>query len=331
MVLYNVFSDSNRGPDLYGTEPWHFYLRNLLINFNVWFLLALASGPLLYLQRRYGRQAASRMTFFRSAVFLSPFYIWLAVFSLQPHKEERFMYPLYPCLALNAALALHLCILYLSTSDARTLAGRIPAGVKFAVISTLILSAITLGLLRAVGVATAYSAPLRVYAALQQHVDRSPAISGTAPVCVGKEWYRFPSSYHLPAAARLKFVESDFAGLLPGEFSESAIGFGMFPGTWLPPSGMNDRNEPDPEKLYPVERCAFLIDARFPAAEDAEASALEPDYAADADVWERIVCEPFLDAARTGVVGRLFWVPEWKSVPRSFRRQWGEYCLLRRK
>ena len=25
-----------------------------------------------------------------------PIYLWLAIFSLQPHKEERFMYPIYP-------------------------------------------------------------------------------------------------------------------------------------------------------------------------------------------------------------------------------------------
>jgi alpha-1,2-mannosyltransferase len=42
------------------------------------------------------------------ALRLSGFYIWLGVLSLQPHKEERFMYPAYPLLGLNAAVSLFL-------------------------------------------------------------------------------------------------------------------------------------------------------------------------------------------------------------------------------
>ena len=39
-------------------------------------------------------------------------------------------------------------------------------------------------------------------------------------VCVGKEWYRFPSHYFLPEGARLGLIKSHFDGLLPGEFYE---------------------------------------------------------------------------------------------------------------
>ena len=38
-------------------------------------------------------------------------------------------------------------------------------------------------------------------------------------VCVGDEWHRFPSSFHLPHPSyRLAFVKSDFHGLLPRPF-----------------------------------------------------------------------------------------------------------------
>ena len=47
---------------------------------------------------------------------------------------------------------------------------------------------------------------------------------------------------------KAKFIKSDFAGLLPGEFSEAKTGFGFFPGAWLEPSGMNDKNIEDPGK-----------------------------------------------------------------------------------
>ncbi|KAJ3333161.1 mannosyltransferase [Blyttiomyces sp. JEL0837] len=45
IVLYNVFSGGDKGPDIYGTEPWWFYLVNGSLNFNVGFLAALASLP----------------------------------------------------------------------------------------------------------------------------------------------------------------------------------------------------------------------------------------------------------------------------------------------
>ena len=31
-------------------------------------------------------------------------YLWLAIFFLQPHKEERFLFPIYPLFCLNAAI-----------------------------------------------------------------------------------------------------------------------------------------------------------------------------------------------------------------------------------
>lgn len=48
-------------------------------------------------------------------------------------------------------------------------------------------------------------------------------------VCVGKEWYRFPSHYFLPEGAKLGLIKSHFDGLLPGEFLESANVSGELP------------------------------------------------------------------------------------------------------
>ncbi|KAF3928545.1 hypothetical protein ABW21_db0206188 [Orbilia brochopaga] len=45
IILYNVFGGEGRGPDLYGTEPWWYYLANLSLNFNVMLVAALCSGP----------------------------------------------------------------------------------------------------------------------------------------------------------------------------------------------------------------------------------------------------------------------------------------------
>lgn len=244
IVAYNVFGGAGRGPDIFGTEPWTFYIRNLLLNFNVWFILALASGPLLILQALFGSQKTSKETLLRSITFVLPFYMWLGIFTIQPHKEERFMYPAYPFLALNAAIALHLVLAYLGSSNPKQLIGRVPLKAKFLAIAVTVLCAVNIGLLRTAGIVTAYSAPLQVSRKLE---EPGLAQSGDT-VCLGKEWYRFPSSFFLPDNLRAKFVKSEFDGLLPGEFMESNDDHGLYPGTWMIPSGMNDRNEEDPGK-----------------------------------------------------------------------------------
>lgn len=334
IIKYNIFS-STGGPDLYGTEPWTFYFKNLLLNFNIWFLLALVSLPLFLLQKFTARHTAgaSFQSGLRTLVFLSPFYLWLAVFTCQPHKEERFMYPAYPFLALNAALALHILLTFLGSSDPKTspVIGRIPAKLKLAAVAAALLASVTLGLARVWGLYAGYHAPLAVYAPLS-----SPDVAGPGDtVCLGKDWYRFPSSFFLPRDMHAKFVRSEFRGLLPGEFSEARVGFGLWGGTWLPTLGLNDRNEEDLGKYVDLKTCVFLVDTQFPeraaAAAADEEKGLEPDYVGDKERWEEVKCVPFLDAERTPFLARVMWLPDWEIVPEGLRRRWGRHCLLKQR
>lgn len=239
IVLYNVFSGSGKGPEIFGTEPWHFYIRNLLLNFNIWFVLAVASMPLFILQKLFSRSNHGTASGLRGLIFMSPFYLWLGIFSFQPHKEERFMYPAYPLLALNAAMALHLVLAAFGRTEPGSLMGKIPARLKLVVVSLVMIGSVDIGLSRMYGLYTGYSAPMKIYEPLQNGTLGAQGES----VCFGKDWYRFPSSYHLPNGMKAKFVKSEFDGLLPGEFSEAKIGF--WSGAWLMPSGMNDENKED--------------------------------------------------------------------------------------
>ena len=222
IVAYNVFGGQDKGPEIFGVEPWSFYIRNLLLNFNVWFILAMLAAPLLLLQVSFSSQPSSVQKFMRSITLAAPFYMWFGIFTAQPHKEERFMYPAYPFLALNAALSFHLILSYLGSSNPKQLVGRIPTKLKLIASLSLVMLAINAGMLRILGIVTAYNAPLKVLEPLQQ-VD--VAQTGSS-VCVGKEWYRFPSSYFLPHDMRAKFIRSEFRGLLPGEFPESTSPLG---------------------------------------------------------------------------------------------------------
>jgi alpha-1,2-mannosyltransferase len=317
IVLYNVFSGGSRGPDIYGVEPWHFYVRNLALNFNIWFFLALAAFPLLLLQHIIIQKAVSKQTLLRSVVFVTPFYLWLVIFTAQPHKEERFMYPIYPALALNAAMSLHIILANFGSTDPRHFVSKIPASVKLAVVSIPLLLSFNVGMLRIVGTFTAYSAPLNVY--------QFSNVTAADTVCLGKEWYRFPSSFFLPNEVHAKFIKSEFSGLLPGEFSEANVGFGVFPGTWLVPSGMNDENLEDIGKYTDINRCTYLIDSDLPSASPTE---LEPNYVSS-DHWQTLKCASFLDASHTHLLGRLLFIPDLPFIPEQFRRKWGRYCLMR--
>ncbi|KAI9674133.1 MAG: mannosyltransferase [Caeruleum heppii] len=339
IVWYNVFGGPSKGPNIFGTEPWHFYIRNLLLNFNIWFILAVLAFPLMTLQVLFKSEAPSVQTRLRGFFFISPFYLWLAIFSSQPHKEERFMYPVYPFLGLNAAIALHILLAAFGSTNPNSWTSKVSARLKLAVVFSLMLPALYAGLFRMLGVVTAYSAPLKVLKPLQQ-----PDMVGSRDIlCYGKEWYRYPSSYFVPKGMRTKFVKSEFDGLLPGEFGEATVGFGFWQ-TWLIPPGMNDQNEEDIGKYVSatkpvgfrclirrqidISHCDYLVDSHFP---NDHISELQPDHVSDDLTWEPLSCERFLDASRTSMVGRMLWLPDSKLVPERHRRQWGQYCLLRRK
>ncbi|OJZ88535.1 glycosyltransferase family 22 protein [Aspergillus luchuensis CBS 106.47] len=324
IVAYNVFGGEGRGPDIFGVEPWTFYIRNLLLNFNIWFAFAMAAAPLLALQALFRPKATSVQTLLRTVTLITPFYMWFAIFTAQPHKEERFMFPAYPFLALNASIAFHMILSFVGSSNPNVSAGSMLPKIKLAVIMSIILMALNSGLLRIVGIMSAYNAPLKVFEPLAQPGVAQPGDT----VCFGKEWYRFPSSFFLPSDLRAKFVRSEFRGLLPGEFPEAADFSALFEGTSRIPTGMNDRNEEDLGKYTDLSQCSFLVDSEFPSR---KATELEPDYIHEDTQWEQLACHSFLDASQTGLLGRLIWTPDLPITPEPLRRKWGEYCLLRRR
>jgi alpha-1,2-mannosyltransferase len=115
IIQYNVFPDAKRGPNLYGTEPWSFYFLNLGLNFNVLLPLALASLPALCVTYVFDRKRLGGIgapdqsnTYNIMALRLAPVYLWIGLLSLQAHKEERFMYPIYTLMCFNAASTLYL-------------------------------------------------------------------------------------------------------------------------------------------------------------------------------------------------------------------------------
>ncbi|CCL98089.1 uncharacterized protein FIBRA_00083 [Fibroporia radiculosa] len=369
IIKYNVFPDEKHGPNLYGTEPTHYYVSNLLLNFNVLLPLALVSLPALGITYMFDRKRLGERTIFvdQSSPFrllatrLSPVYVWTAIMTAQSHKEERFMFPIYPLIAFNAAVTIFLMRGWLETIFIHVTKSPYKAS------QTMIFSRLTLSIVSASCILSMshimtqwkyYHAPLSAYHALEaeeiprilnttghiyipplsdrprrldddDHPRIDPALVEALGLrlCVGKEWHRFPGHYIVPEGVRVDWIKSEFNGMLPAHFIETPKAWGLparMQGTRMTPVGLNDLNEEAPEFYVDVSQCDYLVDLDFPL--HPIESAHEPRYATDEATWDRVTCFPFLDARYSSLLTRTLWMPgsKWQE-----RNEFGDYCLLR--
>jgi alpha-1,2-mannosyltransferase len=123
-VKYNVVGGGSSA--LYGVEPYTFYLKNGAVQMQVvmglFLLMPLATaaraaaGTIIEafntkLKGRRRKGAISVDPVFNTDRALlvyatSPAYIWLLAISLLPHKEERFLYVVYPLVSLRGVIFL---------------------------------------------------------------------------------------------------------------------------------------------------------------------------------------------------------------------------------
>lgn len=304
IVLYNVFSE--HGPNLYGTEPLSFYLLNGFLNFNIIWLLALITPVILVLGHFLIPAKAKPTLYLPYYVSLAPFYLWLLVFVAQPHKEERFLFPVYFMVALCGAISID-TIQKLVFRVKCYLLPVVPAGTHYlahtAWLSAIVMIITTLlGLSKIASLQFNYHGPLDVFLELNtlHNAPDSPIQPNTTyNMCVAKDWYRFPASFFLPNDQyRVRFLASEFDGMLPAYFDPSPNG----PAKVNPL--FNDANRGAPEMLFDHDRCHFLLDL-----DTGRSTELEPNYAALVKEWTVLKGVPFLDAARSHPFFRSFWVP----------------------
>ncbi|ORC85804.1 putative dolichyl-P-Man:GDP-Man5GlcNAc2-PP-dolichyl alpha-1,2-mannosyltransferase [Trypanosoma theileri] len=375
LVRYNLLSGDERGPELYGIEPWYYFIKNLLLNAHFMFLAGVIA-PLVILgqstiqsqtlgirtrttrntintnktttkeeeeeeeekekeeergrgrggnsmgknnqdtsislrkrtpfvsspinirvpsvvpispfsssaqstqeqqQQQQQQQLQSRpVSKSRMLLYISPFFLWFTFWLTVPHKEERFMAPVFPFLVLAAALSITQLFFSsgstpivettttttgntdMSTSSTKKTSDRNNWAKTKSSHSRYISSSRFSRLLPAVGwillllfgivsfsrgmaVYHFYAGPQRIlydsYSLLQdaaaQHVqshtinqnnnnnnnnnNNTTIESQLYTLCIGREWYRFPSSFFLDQRyARVAFIKTTtFSGALP--------------------------------------------------------------------------------------------------------------------
>ena len=349
ILKYNVFPKvASQGANLYGTEQASFYAKNLSLNFAHLFFLALTAPVLgaIAASKSYGRTDGTKGTHVTLLVTYCPFLITFVLFSTLAHKEERFMYVAYSSLCAGAGCGVA-AVFDLAIARARRAQdvkkgnvfgrGVVLSAALFATV-VCIMTAV-FGTSRIVALLHGYGAPLRAYT-IGLPADHEGSTTHST-VCIGDEWYRFPSSFHLPSDKyRVRFLDANFDGALPVPFDQSNGG------TSFSPKGLNDQNVGEKtQRVTDAEtECDFVVE--FLGAGEVEGQSpylgkttgkiddpLEETNEDDDDdefdppsekhvsakhSWRLIWQAPFLDAGKSPSLSRAFYVPGWSTIRNSY-------------
>ncbi|CAG9463934.1 unnamed protein product [Pedinophyceae sp. YPF-701] len=287
-LKYNVAGGGDSS--LYGVESWTFYLRNGLLNLGPVLPAALlmpVAAACCALLRGWSNTPASLPgkapawgTVAVAAV--APAYVWLAAISALPHKEERFLYPVYPQLCLAAALALSMLqsapeLLWRCVSrgtatkrggDEGTLPGAVrrAKGIASFAVNAFFMAHAAFATARVRALLRYYRGPMDlmqspIFAQDAQRFDARPF--RWISVCLGTEWHRVPPSFLLPdERMRYFFLETAFDGALPGHFSEPDLHVrSILEGTATADEWLNDRNLAAAAQHIPggLLNCDYLV------------------------------------------------------------------------
>jgi hypothetical protein len=90
---------------------------------------------------------------------------------------------------------------------------------------------------------------------LSEQLELSPPLSSAEyrTVCMGGDWFTFPSHFFLPTGTKLAYVEDNFHGLLPQHFLAP---HGSSIPSVLP---VNDQNREERSRYTPLESCDYLV------------------------------------------------------------------------
>jgi len=263
---------------------------------------------------------SNSMIVYRLLHCLTPFWIWYLFFTYMPHKEERFMFVVYPFIALNAALTLTQsrlmkmdkdgnCYLFNFNVGSHKLFSFVITNLWFAVV----LIFVVLCSARTVGQVMYYRTPLNTWYSAGEYIRKHDfAKDGMRRnICVGMEWYRIPSSVFVSDVANIKWIRSGFDGQLPAEFE----------GTNVANQPFNDRNQADESRFVSnvTATCDYVVDLW-------ESNSVITDY--DVNEYQVIDKRRFLDrnATPSGIYRSLY-IPLLSEMKVTY----ANYVFLKRK
>jgi alpha-1,2-mannosyltransferase len=199
IVHYNVINaDDVTGPSIFGTEPSYFYFLNGFLNFNIVFVLAILAAPILLFSYFFSYDlivsninilflaSSNGNPYLKLFLYILPVYMWLLIFTAQPHKEERFLFVIYPLLALNASL---------SISFLRRISKRLTSKIlwfrRFSVFKLFTAIFLILSLSRIIAIQRNFSSFTKIYDDFFSYSIQNLPSSRQYTLCLSEEWYRY--------------------------------------------------------------------------------------------------------------------------------------------
>lgn len=257
IVYYNSF---NQGDKLYGVESAAYYVKNLFLNLQyAWLLLLLY--PLVLIVSYLGRSrhnninSEGKVEYYSSdimVIYVSVM-LWLIIMFTRPHKEERFLYPIYPLICFIAAHSMSMAIpIDISSATTSTAMGYVVKVIRILIICMILFTSFFLMCSRIISSNDNYSGYNALYGKISKYLIDNHVESSN--ICVGgQEWFRFPSHFHLPYNNTIQHVKDGFRGQLPRHYATTN---GTFT---LPLHPFNDKNKEETTTYVPIEECDYAI------------------------------------------------------------------------
>ena len=295
ILLYNAIS-SEHGDELYGVEPASYYIKNLFLNTGLSFILA-TMAPLIYAVKWLALdrlcvepdplrlRSVTQFQLNKLVTLHLMLYVWVLVLLLRPHKEERFMYPIFPLMAFVAshsflsAVQVVKAVFDSVVSKVFNLShyeqGKWSDAMVRSINIILRKVAAMLFISRIIALRLNYQGYIGLWKNVSDHLtaaERSSLWQATSTgteyqtptfsVCTGSEWYQFPSHFFLPPSAKLAFIDDDFKGILPQHFPNLNESFGLYHhmGTSSTPAlPVNNLNKEEVSRYVPLSQCDYLV------------------------------------------------------------------------
>ena len=359
IFVYNtgLGGDGINRDELYGVDDCMYYIKNLILNWNGVAVMGMCAIPVLLGSMMFSNSNASaswRASANASVsaqkkdgcvysyskgnmvVILLPAVLWIGIVFSRPHKEERFLFPVYPLIAIGASVCLDQVMEL--TNIHNFFAGKLRSGagagddntdvgtgtcrIKVGLALMALLPCAMISISRSMLLVDGYTAPLKLYSDLYRVMNDSHANTnqgmgdGTHAtptlVCTGGEWYRFPSSYYLPPDTSLAFLKSSFDGQLPQPFTE----FGSKEESLALQGRFNDLNEEEMDRYVDVSECSFVIElvgedisTRTRNENENDVSEVVKYMKDDENDWRLIAQYDFLDVEKTSSLHRILYLP----------------------
>jgi len=307
-----IYNTKGQGDELYGIEPLSYYIKNIFLNLNFVSVLGIVALPVVGVKALVQNRQANDSTFSAKMLLLLPMYIWLAIVAPRPHKEERFLFPIYPMLCVGAALVVDEVALFASELVERFAPSspwntqKMKQGITIAALIPIVLISVS----RSAALVANYSSPLKAYSRLHEHM--TTVRDGPITVCVGGEWYRYPSSFQLPPYANLAFIKSSFGGQLPQPFTE----FGSKEQSLSLQKGkFNDMNQEEMDRYVDIQSCAYVVELVHEVGKVSSSGeghipeGLQYMKKAGIKNWREVARYPYLDVDETSSLHRILYLP----------------------